>query len=67
VSNAYPWVRYFMAQHKANFYLLNDDASSLATSFGEALDAYPYEVPDVRALAWPQVLDTLPLWRTILR
>ena len=67
VSNAYPWVRYFMAQHKANFYLLNDDAPSLATSFGEALDAYPYEVPDVRALAWLHVLDTLPLWRTILR
>jgi glycosyltransferase involved in cell wall biosynthesis len=67
VSNAYPWVRYFLAQHKANFYLLNDDAPSLATSFGEALDAYPYEVPDVRALAWPQVLDSLPLWRTILR
>jgi hypothetical protein len=67
VSNAYPWVRYFMAQHKANFYLLNDDAPSLATSFGEALDAYPYEVPDVRALAWPQVLETLPLWRTIFR
>ena len=67
VSNAYPWVRYFMAQHKANFYLLRDDPSSLATSFGEALDAYPYEVPDVRALAWPQVLDSLPLWHTILR
>jgi hypothetical protein len=67
VSNAYPWVRYFMAQHKANFYLLNDDAPSLATSFGEALDAYPYEVPDVRSLAWPLVLDALPLWRTILR
>jgi hypothetical protein len=67
VSNAYPWVRYFMAQHKANFYLLNDDTSSLANSFGEALDAYPYEVPDVRELAWPHMLDTLPLWRTILR
>jgi glycosyltransferase involved in cell wall biosynthesis len=67
VSNAYPWVRYFMAQHKANFYLLRDDPSSLATNFGEALDAYPYEVPDVSALAWPQVLDSLPLWRTILR
>jgi glycosyltransferase involved in cell wall biosynthesis len=67
VSNAYPWVRYFMAQHKANFYLLNDDAPSLGTSFGEALDAYPYEVPDVRELAWPQVLETLPLWRIILR
>ena len=67
VSNAYPWVRYFMAQHKANFYLLRDDPSSLATNFGEALDAYPYEVPDVRALSWPHVLDNLPLWRTILR
>jgi hypothetical protein len=67
VSNAYPWVRYFMAQHKANFYLLNNDASSLATSFGEALVAYPYEVPDMRALAWSQVLDALSLWRMILR
>ena len=67
VSNAYPWVRYFIAQHKANFYLLRDDPSSLATNFGEALEAYPYEVPDVHALAWPQLLDNLPLWRTILR
>ena len=67
VSNAYPWVRYFMAQHKANFYLLNDDAPSLATSFGEALEAYPYVVPDMRALEWSQVLEALPLWRTILR
>jgi glycosyltransferase involved in cell wall biosynthesis len=67
VSNAYPWVRYFMAQHNANFYLLNDDAQSLAPSFGEGLEAYPYEVPDMRKLAWPQILDTLPLWHTILR
>ena len=67
VSNTYPWVRYFMAQHNANFYLLNDDAQSLATSFGEGLEAYPYEVPDMRQLAWPQVLDALPLWHTILR
>jgi len=67
VSNAYPWVRYFMAQHKGNFYLLNEDTSSLVTSFGEALEAYPYEVPDMRALAWSQVLDALRLWRMILR
>ena len=67
VSNAYPWVRYFMAQHNANFYLLSDDAHSLATSFGEGLEAYPYKVPDMRKLAWPQVLDALPLWHTILR
>lgn len=67
VSNAYPWVRYFMAQHNANFYLLNEDVQSLATSFGEGLEAYPYEVPDMRKLAWSQVLDALPLWPTILR
>ena len=67
VSNAYPWVRYFIAHHKANFYLLNDDGLLLATSFGEALEAYPYAVPDMRALAWLRVLDSLPLWRTILR
>jgi len=67
VSNAYPWVRYFMAQHNANFYLLNDDAQSLAISFGEGLEAYPYKVPNMRKLAWPQVLDALPLWHTILR
>jgi glycosyltransferase involved in cell wall biosynthesis len=67
VSNAYPWVRYFMAQHNANFYLLSDDAQSLTTSFGEGLEAYPYEVPDMRKLAWPQMLDALPLWHTLLR
>ena len=67
VSNAYPWVRYFMAQHNANFYLLNADTQSLATSFGEGLEAYPYKVPDMRKLAWPKVIDALPLWRTLLR
>ena len=67
VSNAYPWVRYFMAQYRANFYLLSEESPSLATNFGEALDVYPYEVPDVQALKWPQVLKTLPLWRNILR
>jgi hypothetical protein len=61
VSNAYPWVRYFMAQHKANFYLLSDEMASLASSFGEALDAYPFELPDVRPLAWSQVLIKLQL------
>ena len=65
VSNAYPWVRYFMAQHNANFYLLNDDAPSHATNFGEALDAFPYVVPNLRTLAWPSVLHSLPLWSTL--
>jgi hypothetical protein len=67
VSNTYQWVHYFMAQYKANFYLLNDHASSLPTSFGKALEAYPYVVPDMRALEWSHVLDALPLWHTILR
>lgn len=65
VSNAYPWIRYFMAQHNANFYLLNLDAPSHTTNFGEALDAFPYVVPDLRMLAWPRVLHSLPLWSTL--
>lgn len=56
-----------MVQHKVSFYLLREEPSSLATSFGEALDPYPYEVPDVRAMSWSQLLVTLPLWRIILR
>jgi hypothetical protein len=46
---------------------VRDDSPSFTTSFGEALEVYPYEVPDVRALAWLQVLVSMPLWRTILR
>ena len=46
---------------------VRDDSPSSTTIFGESLEAYPYKVPDVRALAWLQVLDSMPLWRTILR
>jgi len=56
-----------MAQHKANFYLLNDDASSLATNFGDSLDAFPYVTPDVQALKWHHLFNNLHLWTAILR
>ena len=67
VSNAYPWIQYFMAQNKANFYLLRDDSLSPIANFGEALEAYPYIVPDMHAFSWNQILNKLPLWRIILR
>lgn len=66
VSNDYAWVRYFAAQHQGNFLLLRAEPSSWETNFGEALDVFPYVVPDVQALAWPQVLAKLPLWQHLL-
>ena len=63
VSNDYAWVRYFAAHHQGNFHLLRDDPASWQHSFGEALDAYPYVVPDVHALVWPKLLRVLPLWK----
>jgi len=63
VSNDYPWVRYFAAHHQGNFLLLRDDPKSWETNFGEALDAFPYQVPELSSLAWPRVLDNLPLWQ----
>jgi len=65
VSNSYPWVRYFMAQHKANFYLLSDAPTSLTTDFGEALDAYLYEIPNVSSVTWKSIFDSLNLWHHI--
>ena len=63
VSNDYAWVRYFAAHYQGNFHLLRDDPSSWQHSFGEALEAYPYVVPDVRALVWPRLLAALPIWK----
>ncbi len=62
VSNDYAWVRYFAAHYQGNFHLLRDDPSSWQHSFGEALEAYPYVVPDVRALSWHTLLGKLALW-----
>lgn len=63
VSNDYAWVRYFAAHYQGNFHLLRDEPSSWQHSFGEALDAYPYVVPDVRELAWPKLLGKLAIWK----
>ena len=63
VSNDYAWVRYFAAHHGANFHLLRDDPSTWPHSFGGALEAYPYVTADVSALAWPKLLQALPLWK----
>ena len=46
-----------------NFHVLRDDPASWQHSFGEALDAYPYVVPDVRQLAWPKLLGKLAIWK----
>jgi len=62
VSNDYAWVRYFAAHYEGNFHLLHDDPNTWQHSFGEALEAYPYVVPDVRTLAWHEVLKALPIW-----
>jgi glycosyltransferase involved in cell wall biosynthesis len=63
VSNDYAWVRYFAAHYQGNFHLLRDDPSSWQYSFGEALEAYPYVVPDVRELAWHKLLAKLTIWQ----
>jgi hypothetical protein len=55
-----------MTHNEANFYLLNDDMSSLHNNFGEALEEFPYVIPQIRKFAWPQVLDRLPVWSRIL-
>jgi glycosyltransferase involved in cell wall biosynthesis len=65
VSNDYAWVRYFTTHYEGNFYLLRDDPSTWVSSFGPALDAYPYAVPDVSSLSWPRVLVKLPVWNLL--
>ncbi len=66
VSNDYPWVRYFASRHQGNFHLLSDNPSTWTPSFGEALEAYPYQVPDLQDMQWPKLLAKVPLWKTIL-
>ena len=63
VSNDYAWVRYFAAHYQGNFHLLRDDPESWEPSFGEALEAYPYVVPNVHELAWDTLLAKLAIWK----
>jgi hypothetical protein len=65
VSNDYAWVRYFASHFEGNFYLLNDAPDTWELSFGGALDAFPFSVPDVQNLAWPTLLRNLPLWKKL--
>jgi hypothetical protein len=52
-----------VAHYQGNFHLLRDDPTSWQFSFGEALEAYPYVVPDVRELAWRKLLAKLTIWQ----
>ena len=66
VSNDYPWVRYFASRHQGNFHILSDNPNTWVPSFGEALEAYPYQVPNLQEMRWPNLLAKMPLWKTIL-
>ncbi len=63
VSNDYAWVRFFATHHQGNFHMLRDDPNSWEPSFGDALEAYPYVVPDVRELSWHRLLAKLAVWK----
>jgi hypothetical protein len=65
VSNDYPWVRYFASRHQGNFHLLSDNPDTWLPSFGEALEAYPYQVPDLHDMQWSKLLAKMPLWKIL--
>lgn len=67
VSTDYPWVRAFAQEHGARFAFLprQAGAAQYARFFATPLDPAACTVPDLRALAWPRVLERLALWRTL--
>jgi len=65
VSNSYPWIRYFVAQHNANFYFLPEVANSLASNFGLGLEGFPYVVPYINELSFLNIIKKLAIWKTI--
>ena len=67
VSTDYPWVRAFAQEHGARFAFLPRQASTAqyARFFATPPDPAACTVPDLRALAWPRVLERLALWRTL--
>jgi glycosyltransferase involved in cell wall biosynthesis len=65
VSNDYEWVRWFANKYQAQFHLLKNDPASWISSFGEALDAFPYVIPDVSDLRWQTILKQLPIWKML--
>jgi glycosyltransferase involved in cell wall biosynthesis len=67
VSTDYRWVREFEQTHRARFAYIpfHADAGVYRALFGTAQDQQPCVVPDVRPLAWPQLLAQLQVWRRI--
>jgi len=67
VSTDYTWVRAFAQEHGARFAFLprQADAAQYARFFATQHNPAACTVPDLRALAWPRVLERLALWRTL--
>jgi glycosyltransferase involved in cell wall biosynthesis len=67
VSTQYAWVREFERSQRARFAYIPSRASTTAYSvhLGPALDNQPLASPDVRQLAWPQLLTRLQVWRVL--
>lgn len=67
VSTDYTWVREFERTYGARFAYIPDRAS--ATDYQplitRALDTMPLRVPDVRRLAWPNLLSELNIWHLL--
>jgi hypothetical protein len=67
VSTDYPWVREFERQRGARFAYIPGQASvaNYLKLFGPALEQQSLSVPDLRSLAWPQLLAGLNIWRQL--
>lgn len=67
VSSDYPWVREFEHRHNARFAYIPCQANAKAYSayLGGALDQRLLVAPDVRSLAWPEVLTKLQVWHKL--
>lgn len=67
VSTDYPWVRAFAQEHGARFAFLPQQANAAqyARFFATQHDPAACTVPNLRALAWPRVLERLALWHTL--
>ena len=67
LSTDYAWVRQFEQRHAARFAYVPARASaeSYQALLGVTLRQPPLQVPDLRALAWPTLLERLQVWHKI--
>ncbi|MEY4140053.1 MAG: hypothetical protein RLZZ371_2235 [Pseudomonadota bacterium] len=67
VSTDYVWVRNFERQHGARFAYLpfHDNAAYYRALLGPRLDQQTLVVPDVRGLAWHNLLAGMRIWRQL--